>query len=300
MAACARHSQPFFGDFCGLPVANFLNYGAMNSLVRILCSLSLLFLVACNVPFFGNEDPVIVSVGSTKLTQSLVHKYVPQWDSLDDRAKLAFLEHWMEEEVIYQEAMDAKITNDTILATQIESTVRKMIVDYYLQTFADTMMVGDAEKLAYYQAHQDSYLRGKTTISGAVLSFKSWANADAYYREMKSRAFNKVPAEHPLVAEILPFDSMDVSPDTCLIHDILTFPVGKLSAMRYCKGGLKMAVVTERLDSAEVRPYVEVAEDVSNLVWLEHKKMVMERLKKEWKMKRPIFSKSPVFTEKEN
>lgn len=272
----------------------------MNSLVRILCSLSLLFLVACNVPFLGNEDPVIVSVGSTKLTQSLVHKYVPQWDSLDDRAKLAFLEHWMEEEVIYQEAMDAKITNDTILASQIESTVRKMIVDYYLQTFADTMMVGDAEKLAYYQQHQDSYLRGKTTVSGAVLSFKSWANADAYYREMKSRAFNKVPAEHPLISEILPFDSMDVSPDTCLIHDILTFPVGKLSAMRYCKGGLKMAVVTERLDSAEVRPYVEVAEDVSNLVWLEHKKMVMERLKKEWKMKRPIFSKSPVFTEKEN
>ncbi len=45
---------------------------------------------------------------------------------------------------------------------------------------------------------------------------------------------------------------------------------------------------------------MEVAEDVSNLVWLEHKKMVMERLKKEWKMKRPIFSKSPVFTEKEN
>ena len=46
--------------------------------------------------------------------------------------------------------------------------------------------------------------------------------------------------------------------------------------------------------------YKEVAEDVSNLVWLEHKNMVMERLKKEWKMKRPIFSKTPVFTEKEN
>ena len=120
----------------------------MNSLVRILCSLSLLFLVACNVPFFGGDDPVIVSVGSTKLTQSMVHKLVPQWDSLDDRSKLAFLEHWMEEEVIYQEAMDAKIMNDTVLSSQIEGTVRKMVVDYYLQTFADTMMVGDAEKLS--------------------------------------------------------------------------------------------------------------------------------------------------------
>ena len=272
----------------------------MNSLVRILCSLSLLFLVACNVPFFGGDDPVIVSVGSTKLTQSMVHKLVPQWDSLDDRSKLAFLEHWMEEEVIYQEAMDAKIMNDTVLSSQIESTVRKMVVDYYLQTFADTMMVGDAEKISYYQEHRDSYLRGKTTISGAMLRFKTWANADAYYREMKSRVFNKIPTEHPLVVEILPFDTVDVSPDSCLIHDIVTFPVGKLSTPRLCSGGMKIAVVTERLDSAEVRPYKEVAEDVSNLVWLEHKNMVMERLKKEWKMKRPIFSKSTVFTEKEN
>lgn len=276
----------------------------MNSLVRILCVFSLLFLAACDFSFgkfsFGKEDPVIVSVGSTKLTQSMVHKLVPQWDSLDDHAKLAFLEHWIDEEVIYQEATDANITNDSVLSAQIESTVRKMVVDYYLQTFADTMMVGDAEKLNYYQEHQDSYLRGKTTVSGAVLRFASWANADAYYREMKSRAFNKVPAEHPLVAEILPFDTVDVSPDTCLIQDVATFPVGKLSTMRYCGGSLKMAVVTERLDSAEVRPYMEVAEDVSNLVWLEHKNRVMERLKKEWKMKRPIFSKTPVFTEKEN
>jgi len=276
----------------------------MNSLVRILCVFSLLFLAACDFSFgkfsFGKEDPVIVSVGSTKLTQSMVHKLVPQWDSLDDHAKLAFLEHWIDEEVIYQEATDANITNDSVLSAQIESTVRKMVVDYYLQTFADTMMVGDAEKLNYYQEHQDSYLRGKTTVSGAVLRFASWAHADAYYREMKSRAFNKVPAEHPLVAEILPFDTVDVSPDTCLIQDVATFPVGKLSTMRYCGGSLKMAVVTERLDSAEVRPYMEVAEDVSNLVWLEHKNRVMERLKKEWKMKRPIFSKTPVFTEKEN
>jgi hypothetical protein len=85
-----------------------------------------------------------------------------------------------------------------------------------------------------------------------------------------------------------------------MIKEIETFPIGKLSVMRYCGGALKMAIVTERLDSAEVRPYKDVAEDVSNMVWLEHRNTVMERLKKEWKMKRPIFSKSTVFSEKES
>ena len=140
---------------CWVLVREFAKFGAMNSLTRILCALTLLLLAACDFSFskfsFGKDDPVIVSVGSTKLTQSMVRKLVPQWDSLDDRGKLAFLEHWMDEEVIYQEAMDAKILNDSVLNSQIESTVRKMVVDYFLQTFADTMMVGDAEKLNYYQ-----------------------------------------------------------------------------------------------------------------------------------------------------
>lgn len=271
----------------------------MNLFSRILCGLVLLGLVACNLPF-GKEDPVVVSVGNRKLTQSEVYRVVPQWDSLSDREKLGFLERWIDEEVIYQEAMDANIMNDSILSAQIETTIRKMVVDFYLQTFADTMMIGDSEKLNYYQAHRNSYLRGKTTVSGAILNFKDWASADAYYSEMKTRVINAVPPEHPNVKEIVRFDSVATTPDSCMIPDILTYPVGKLSVMRYCNGALKMAVVTERLDSADVRPFKEVADDVFNMVWIEHRRAVMDRLKKEWKMKRPIFSKMSVFNEKEN
>jgi len=282
---------------------NFLNYVPMKFVSRILfalCLSSLVLLAGCELPFklpFGEEDPVVVSVGKVNLTQSKLLSMVPNWNSLDDRTRLAFLEHWIDEEVAYQEAMDAGILSDSVLSGQIESTVRKLVVDYYLQSFVDTMMVGDAEKLAYYQEHRDQYLRGKTVISGAVMYFKTWANADAYYREMKSRVFNVIPPESPLVDTVVKFDTLDVSPDSCMIQDVKTFPVGKLSVMRYCGGALKMAVVTERLDSAEVRPYKDVSEDVSNMVWLEHKNRVMENLKKEWKMKRPIFSKSRVFTE---
>lgn len=264
----------------------------------ILCVLCVLGLFGCDLPF-GEKDPVVVSVGDRRLTQSELYRMVPHWDSLGDREKLAFLDHWIDEEVIIQEATDAKIMENPVLAARIESTVRKLVVDHYMQSFTDTMIVGDAEKLNYYQSHQDAYLRGKTSISGAILHFKNWASADAYYREMKSRVFNTVPAEHELVKEIVKFDTVSATPDSCLIPDIASFPIGKLSVMRYCNGSLKMAVVTERLDSSSVRPFADVADDVSTTVWIEHRNAVMERLKKEWKMKRPIFSKMDVFTEKE-
>ena len=271
----------------------------MNLFVKILACLVFLCLSACNLPF-GKDDPVVVSVGNRKLTQSEVYRLVPQWDSISDREKLGFLERWIDEEVIYQEAMDANVMNDSILSTQIESTIRKMVVDFYLQTFADTMLIGDSEKLNYYQAHREDYLRGKTTVSGAILRFKDWASADAYYKEMKTRVFNAAPTQTPLVSSIDVFENVAVTPDSCMIPDIVNYPLGKLSVMRYCNGGLKMAVVTERLDSADVRPYKEVSEDVSNMVWIEHRRAVMDRLKKEWKMKRPIFSKMNVFNEKES
>lgn len=284
-----------------LLVPIFLNYASMKFVSRILfalCLPSLVLLTGCDLPF-GKDDPVIVSVGKNNLTKSKLLRMVPQWESLDDRTRLAFLEHWIDEEVVYQEAMDAGVLSDSVLSERIESTQRKLVVDYYLQSFADTVIVGDAEKLAYYQEHRDQYLRGVTTVSGAILYFKTWANADAYYKEMKSRTFNAVPAESPLISEIVKFDTVATSPDSCMIPDIKTFPVGKLSVMTYCGGALKMAVVTERLDSAEVKPFKDVAGEVSIIVWLEHVNAVMERLKKEWKMKRSIFSKTPVFSEKD-
>ena len=60
-----------------------------------------------------------------------------------------------------------------------------------------------------------------------------------------------------------------------------------------------MYVVTQKLDSADVLPYEEVVETVSTQAWLEHRKMVRDRLKKEWKNSRPIFSQSNVFSEKD-
>ena len=84
-----------------------------------------------------------------------------------------------------------------------------------------------------------------------------------------------------------------------MIPSIKDVELGKLSPMKYCGGALKMAVVVSRLDSADVLPYAEVAEDVAARTWVEHQKSVLSRLKKEWKNARPIFSQMNVFSEKD-
>ena len=243
---------------------------------RLLCAVLVVFLAACDVPF-TKEDPVVVSVGSSKLHLSEIQKQVPEWDSWDDQQRLKFLENWIEEETLYQEAVENGTDKDPVLVRQIEQTVRKIV----------------------YHAHPEMFLRGKTSISGAFLFFRDWQSADQYYRAHKNLQYDSLPELHYLVKKIEPFEMATESPDTCMIADVDSVPVGVLSKMKVCGGALKMFVVTSKLDSADALPYEEVAEDVATQAWLVHRSKVMDRLKKEWKMERPIFSKTDVFSGKE-
>ena len=270
----------------------------MKVLFRIFFALVLLAVAACDLMREKN-DPVVVSVGDSKLYLSDIHKQAPQWDSWTDRERLAFLERWIDEETMFQEAQQRGIDQDPVLSMQIEQTVRKMVVDRLMQSFEDTMVVSDAERIDYYNAHKEEYLRGKTLLSGAQMFFKDWTSADTYYKGHKSLDYDSLPAAHYLIKKIEPFDSLAESPDSCMIADIREVTVGKLSPMKVCSGALKMVVVTQKLDSADVLPYDEVAETVATQAWLEHRKSVRERLKKEWKMSRPIFSQTDVFSKKD-
>ena len=270
----------------------------MKALLRIFCALVLLTIAACDLMREKN-DPVVVSVGDSKLYLSDIMKQAPEWESWTDRERLAFLERWIDEETIFQEAQLKGVDRDPVLSMQIEQTVRKMVVDRFLQGFEDTMVVSDAERIDYYNAHKEQYLRGTTFISGAQLFFKDWTSADTYYKGHKAQEYDSLPAEHYLVKKIEPFDSLAETPDSCLIADIREVTVGKLSPMKVCSGALKMVVVTQKLDSADILPYDEVAETVATQAWLDHRKAVHERLKKEWKMSRPIFSQTDVFSKKD-
>ena len=254
-------------------------------------------LTACDLSF--KEGPVVVSVGETKLYESDIRTMAPDWVNWNDREKLAFLNHWINEETIYQEAVKSGFTDDSLLQSQIQTTIRKLTVDNFLQTFADTMMVGDAERLDYYNNHQELFLRGRTLASGAIITFKDWNNANVYCRGHKDAVYDSLPSPHYLVKKIEPFDTVTATPDSCILPSIVEAPVGKITPMKVCGGAWKVAVVVNRLDSADVLPYAEVAEDVAARAWVEHQKIVMDRLKKEWKNARPIFSKINVFSEKD-
>ena len=266
----------------------------MKSLIRILLAFSLLLIAACKL-----EDPVIVAVGDSKLRQSDVYRYAPDWDSWGDNERVLFLQHWIEEELVYQQAVKSGALNDSVLVSLLERTQRKLVADYYMQTFLDTMMVSDVEKIDFYHKNKHLYLNGKTTVSGAILSFADWKSAVLYYKEFKNTKFESIPPNHRLIKRMREFDDVDRTPDPCMIPSIHRGVVGRITPMKVCDGAAKIAVITNRLDSADARPLDEVIEDVSTQAWVEHQNVVLKRLKDEWKTGIPIITKTKILSEKE-
>lgn len=123
--------------------------------------------------------------------------------------------------------------------------------------------------------------------------------AEMYHKGHKKLTYETYPAASWMVKRIERFDTVAVSPDSCILPSFTDVEFGKLSQVKLCGGQLKAVVVLSRLDSADVLPYAEVAEDVAARAWVEHQKTVFARLKKEWKKARPIFSQMNVFSEKE-
>ena len=275
----------------GLEFAKFV---AMKSLIRILLVFSLVLMAGCKT-----KDPVIVTVGDSKLHQSELYMYAPDWDSWGDRERILFLQHWIEEELVYQQAVKAGALKDSVLIRMIERTKRKIVADYFMQTFLDTMIVSDVEKIEFYHKNQNLYLNGKTSVSGAILTFADWKSAVLYYKEFKNTKFESIPPNHRLVKRMREFDGVDMTPDPCMIPSSRRAVVGRITPMKVCDGAAEIAVVTNRLDSADARPLDEVIEDVSMQAWMEHQNVVLKRLKDEWKTGIPIITKINVFSEKE-
>lgn len=280
-----------FNYFCGREFAKLV---AMKSLIRILFALCVSFFVGCE-----SEDPVIVTVGDSKLHQSEIYTYAPDWDRWGDNERILFLQHWIEEELVYQQAVKNGALKDSALVRMLERTKRKIVADYYMQTFLDTMMVSDGEKIDFYHKNKNLFLNGKTSVSGAILSFADWKSAVIYYKEFKNTKFESIPPNHRLIKRMREFDGVDKTPDPCMIPSIHRAIVGRITPMKVCDGAAKIAVVTSRLDSADARPLDEVIEEVSTHAWVEHQNVVLKRLKDEWKTGIPIITKMDVLSEKE-
>jgi hypothetical protein len=100
-------------------------------LLALFCALCLL---GCK-----SSDPVLASVGKKDLKLSDARFMNPVWDYLPDSSRLRFVEDWVSEVVLYEEAVAHGVDQDPATKRILDLSRRKIIVDRLEMNLLDTL-----------------------------------------------------------------------------------------------------------------------------------------------------------------
>lgn len=265
----------------------------MKFFVLFFCLFSLL---GCDFSWF-TKDPVVVTVGDVKLKESDLRAKVEGWDTLSNREQIAWVEAWINEEVLYQEALSQGIHKEKDIKERLYLIERKIVVEALVSKLGDSSTIDVNEAKRYYEAHPQSFVYDKWLWSGFILSYTDWKWASNYYKAKKETVFDKIPSEDFRLKKREAFDSVPETPDSCLAADLRELSLGVLSSPIVCDGALKSLVITSRQDSGATIPFEQVKDQALILAQLQKQRDALDSVIIELKKKRPIFSNPQLFSD---
>ena len=221
----------------------------------------ILFLAACAGP--EERLPVVARVGDVTLEEAEFLDQLPVQlegsEAFD--ARRIFVEKWVEEELLYQEAIERGLDDNARLAVLLEQSRRDILVAALLDSEFDDKPadVSEAEIQAFYDTHQDDFVRDQAEMRAEHIVLRSRRDANALRRELVQGAdFAAAAGEHSVdektsrVGGYLGYLSADDNPELWEISQGLT--IGKISKPIASDGGFFHIVrVLERVEAGSVK-----------------------------------------------
>jgi len=127
-----------------------------RSAVSLLLIIAASLLGRCNV----KHEPPVAQVGNKKLTQEQFNLIAFQQDRDDPDVNtlLNYVNKWVDQELLYQEAQRRKLKLTPSMKTELERIRREMLVSLFLKSEIDQIVsTSDEEVRNYYNDHQDEF-----------------------------------------------------------------------------------------------------------------------------------------------
>ncbi len=121
-------------------------------------------LIICLIGLWGCEEPqkvsIVAQVGDRHLTREALEKRIPPpfSDTISPKEKQKLVENWIEEELLYREAIRQKLDRDPELSDRIDRAVRQLLASELMaRTHAREAEVSEDEILTYYEEHRADF-----------------------------------------------------------------------------------------------------------------------------------------------
>ena len=160
-------------------------------------------LIICLIGLWGCEEPqtvsIVAQVGDRHLTREALERRIPTpfADTISPKEKQKLVENWIEEELLYREAIRQKLDQDPELSERIDRAVRQLLASELMaRTYAREAEVSEDEILAYYKEHRADFERDQLElrVRHLIVADRN-AQTRAWDRLQKGEFFEQVARE---------------------------------------------------------------------------------------------------------
>lgn len=160
-------------------------------------------LIICLISLWGCEQPqkasVVAQVGDRYLTKEALERRIPVpfASTISPKEKQRLVENWIEEELLYREAIRQKLDQDPELSDRIDRAVRQLLANELIaRTHARKAEVSEDEILTYYEEHRADFERDQLELRARhlVVADRNAMNR-AWNRLQKGEFFEQVARE---------------------------------------------------------------------------------------------------------
>jgi hypothetical protein len=268
--------------------------------MTLLFGLSLLLLASCREEKKGT---VVATVGTAVLTREEALGNIDTAGGQAANALNAYIDAWVNNELVYQEALREKVDQSEEVRRQVTDAERHIVNQQFLDRFLkkDSAKIGEEELRAYYDAHQSEVLAPEMLVQLHVAVFGSRERASSFTAAaLKAPGWDGALADTALSADLVrsvplqyysqrtlyPAELWKIAA-TLALNDI-SYPV-KLSS------GYAVLQLTGVVRQGKPLPFELAREDLSTRLLIERRKKMygelLGTLRKRYAVK--LFTRAP-------
>ncbi|HEX9912959.1 MAG TPA: peptidylprolyl isomerase [candidate division Zixibacteria bacterium] len=269
----------------------------MKKVTLILLFFSLILSFSCKSSKLEHKGKALVEVNGQKLTEEAINAelFLAFEDSIPRRAKLDYLNRWIENELLYQEAKKRGLDKSPQVKIRIEQAVKDVLVLSLLKDQSiKQIQVSEEEAKKFYEQNRDFFKRDQDEIRASHILFSTQAQAEnAFDRIKKGEDFKLLAQELSLDSQTrnsggdIGYFNLSSMPPV-IANVVSELQIGKVSAPFKTEMGFHILKVTDRKPKGSLREFAEIKDKLIAQMSEQKKSEAVTKLLEELKSKAKI------------
>lgn len=233
----------------------------------------------------ADKGTVLAQVGNASLTlEELRESFPAEYEQLIRREQyLDFIKRWIDDEVLYQQALKGRLDDDPQVKRKLDKLLRKLLIEEFLarENASETFEPDETTMNQYYEMNKEEFRRKAPEVKIAHIRVQApKLAADLRWKIQTDVNFLSHAATHSLDPVPESFASLAYKRQTelpaCLAGDVAATRIGANTPPVACPDGVYIVRVIDRQEAGSLIPFPEAKEEISATLLMERKDKLLE------------------------